>query len=686
MSKEIRNIVLLGHQGCGKTTTAEALCYLSNNITRFGHIEEGNTVSDYGLEEKNRKISVQTSLVPILYQNYKLNILDAPGYLEFESERIQGLQAADAAFISVSARSGIKVGTERNFEAAKAKHLPITFVINKIDKENSSFEKVYNELRVQFGQNVVALHIPVVRDHSIEGIIDVLHGTYSVYDFLKNKTTEKEIPNDYLEYVQEAYETLMETISESSEEYLMAYLEKGYLTKEEMVDGLKKGLNDGEMYPVLCCSAQSGKGIQLLLDYICECVPAPFDRTIHTVEAHISGAIVHPSNDVNHTMALVFKTIADPFVGKLSFVKVLTGSISGNSMIYNANKQKEERINSLYSVRGKEQKPIDCIEAGDIGVIAKLQYTNTDDTLCDKDSPIIIEQPSYESPTFERVVVVTKKADEDKVLSALSKIQEEDPSIIVYRDSEFLELRIIGMGETHLNIIKSKLLTKFDIEIDYELPSISYRETIKGKADVQGRYKKQSGGHGQFGNVKIIFEPRHDGEDDLLFINKVVGGAVPRQYIPAVEKGIVESMERGVLAGFPLIRLQATLYDGSYHSVDSSEYAFKVAASLAYRQGMEQAKPCILEPIMKVEMEIPSEYVGDVISELTRKRGRILGMDEEKNEEWITAEVPQVELLSFTTELKSLTGARGKFSTNFVRYEELTPDLAEKVIHQMEMI
>ncbi|MGM9923683.1 MAG: elongation factor G [Bacillus sp. (in: firmicutes)] len=686
MSKEIRNIVLLGHQGCGKTMAAEALLHIAHNTDRFGHIEEGNTVSDYGIEEKDKKISVQTSLLPLFYQNYKINMLDTPGYLEFESERIQGIQAADAAFISVSARSGIKVGTEKSFEAATAGNLPITFLVNKIDKENSNFEKVYSELRTRFGENVVALQIPVIRNNAVEGIIDLLHGTYSVYDFIENKSIIKEIPEDYEAYYRESCETLMEVISESSEEYLMEFLDKGFLTNEEMRKGLKKGINAGEIYPVLCTSAQTGKGIQLVLDYICESIPSPSDRTFRYIDEEGSERMGEALEEKSGTAALVFKTIMDPFVGRLSFVKVLSGCLSVNSSVYNANKKKEEKINSLYFVRGKEQKAIESIATGDIGVIARLQYTNTNDTLCDKTSPITFKQQSCESPTLERVIVVMKKEDEEKVMSALVKIQEEDPAIVVYRDDEFLELRILGMGETHLEIIKSKLLHKFDIEIDYKLPSIPYRETIKDKANVQGRYKKQSGGHGQFGDVKILFEPRTDGEDGLLFINKIVGGAIPRQYIPAVEKGLEEAMEKGVIAGFPFIRLQATLYDGSYHSVDSSEHAFKAAASLAYKQGIAQANPCILEPIMKVEMEIPSEYVGDVISELTRKRGRILGMEEVKNVEHITAEVPQAEMLNFTTELKSLTGARGRFSSTFATYEELTHELAERVMHQLEMI
>ena len=683
MSKEIRNITLLGHQGSGKTMTAEALLYLSHNTSRFGHIVEGNTISDYEMEEKNRQISVQTSLIPIQYENFKINVLDTPGYLEFEGERLQGINAADAALIEVSARSGIKVGTERCFDEARAKEMPITFIVNKIDKENSNFTKVYHDLRERFGHNVVAIQIPVKRNHGVEGIIDLLHGTYSVYDFKENKTFVKDIPQDYADVYQESIELLMETISESSEEYLLEYIEKGFLTKDEMISGLKKGINEGEIYPVLYTSSHNCKGIQLLLDYICEFIPSPLERTFRYSDAVNCDKEESLSSDKNGT-AFIFKTIADPFVGKLSFVKVLSGSLSVNSSIYNANIKKEEKINSIYSIRGKEQTVTDLIEVGDIGVIAKLQYSNTNDTLCDKATPIIVQHQNCEFPTFERVVVVTKKADEDKVLSALTKIQEEDPSIVVYRDEEFLELRIIGMGETHLDIIKSKLEAKFGITIEFELPSVPYRETIKGHADVQGRYKKQSGGHGQFGDVKIMFEPRTDGEDELLFVNQIVGGVVPKQYIPAVEKGLTEAMEKGVLAGFPLIRLKATLHDGSYHSVDSSEYAFKVAASLAYKQGIEQANPCILEPIMTVEMDIPSECIGDVVGEITRKRGRIVGMEEVKTCEHIIAEVPQAELQSFTTELKSLTGARGRFTSNFARYEELTYDLAEKLVKQLQ--
>lgn len=684
MSKEIRNIVLLGHQGCGKTMISEALMYISQNSTRLGYIEEGTTISDYGVEEKKRKISVQTSLIPLLYQNYKMNILDAPGYLEFDSEKIQAIQAGDAACIAVSARSGIKVGTERSFESAQTQGVPISFLINKIDKDNSSFEKVYNQLKAMFGQNVVAIHIPVVREGYVEGVIDVVHGKYSIYDAMNNTQIVQDIPADYEQYYREALERLVETVSESSEEYLMTYLDQGFLTQEQMVDGLKTGVLAGEIYPVLCLSAQTGKGIHLLLDYLCETMPSPFDRDIQCITEDGEKTLTL-SGDSEETVAFVFKTIADPFVGKLSYVKVMRGTLSNNSVLYNPTSCKEEKINSLLEVRGKDQKPKECIEVGDIGVIAKLQYTKTNETLCQKQAPMIIKAAKFDVPTLERVVVVTKKADEEKVLNALTKIQDEDPSIIVYRDQEFLELRIVAMGETHLDIIKSKLFNKFDIEIDYSMPSIPYRETIKGKSDVQGRYKKQSGGHGQFGDVKIIFEPRNDGKEGLLFLNKVVGGAVPKNYIPAVEKGLQEAMSTGVLAGYPLIRLQATLYDGSYHTVDSSEYAFKVAASLAYKQGIAQANPCIMEPIMTVTMEIPSEYVGDVISELTRKRGRILGMEDKKGIEFVTAEVPHAEMLDFTTELKSLTGARGRFTMKFSRYEELTHDLAEQLMHKEEM-
>ncbi|MGN1401865.1 MAG: elongation factor G [Bacillus sp. (in: firmicutes)] len=684
MGKEIRNVVLLGHQGSGKTMIAEALSYISCCSDRFGHIEEGNTISDYSEEEKNRRISIQTSLIPLLYGTYKVNLLDSPGYLEFEGERVQALQAADAAILTVSARSGIKVGTERGFEAAKTAKLPITFLINKIDKENSDYKKVYNGLRTKFGPNVIALQIPVVKNGIVDGIIDVMDGHYSKYDFARNQTITTNIPAAYEEEYQDAYKTLMEVISESSEEYLMMYLERGFLTEQEMAGGLHAGLLAGEIYPVLYTAAQTGKGIQLLLDYICESLPSPFERTFEFTDA--AGGQQTGMVSEEGTAAVVFKTIADPFVGKLSFVKVLKGSLDVNSALYNANRGVEEKINHLYTVRGKEQRAVDSIRTGDIGLIAKLQSSSTYDTLCNQSALMKVQVGHCEPPTFERVVVVPKKSDEDKVLAGLIKIQEEDPSIIVRRDNEFLELRISGMGETHLEIIKHKLADKFDITIDFALPHIPYRETINGRADVQGRFKKQSGGHGQFGDVTILFEPRRDGEDGLLFINKIVGGAIPKQYIPAVEKGLCESMGKGVLAGFPLIRLQATLHDGSYHTVDSSEYAFKVAAAIAYKEGIAHAEPCILEPILKVEMDVPTDTIGDIMSELTRKRGRILGMEEIKNMEHIVAEVPQAEMLSFTTELKSWTSGRGRFTSEFSGYEELAADLAANIMKQHERI
>ncbi|WBW97956.1 elongation factor G [Oceanirhabdus sp. W0125-5] len=680
-TSNLRNVGIIGHGGSGKTTLTEALLYYTKAIDRMGSVEEGTTLSDYDPEEKRRHNSISTSVALCEWDDIKINLVDIPGYFDFVGEMVQGLKAVDLAMITVCGKSGIEVGTEKAWKYSINHGLPRAFFINKLDRENSNFEKVLLQLKSKFGISVVPIQYPIGSEGDFRGIINVISRKARIYNPKTHEMEIADVPEELLEKADECKRMIMEAVAETDEELLDKYFDEGELSDEEIYHGLISGASKGEIVPVMCGSAAKCIGVHTLLEDIEECFPTPKDTNLYKAKNTETGEYLEVKIDHDQPFsAVVFKTIADPFVGKLSMFRVITGEATADTVVYNPNKDKEEKLGTLYFIKGKEQFNTKRVYSGDIGAVAKLQYTNTGDTLCEKGSFIQYREMDFPKPVYDKAALPKGKGDEDKIAGGLHKLMEEDPTLIVERDSENSETIIHGLGVTHIDVIASKLKNKFGVEVELRTPKIAYRETIKKSADVQGKHKKQSGGHGQYGDVKILFEPRTDGEDELLFVDKIVGGVVPKGYIPAVEKGLKDCIKKGVLAGYPMIRLKATLHDGSYHPVDSSEMAFKMAASLAYKKGIKDAQPIILEPIMHVEISAPDDYTGDIISDLNRKRGRILGMEPLDGVQKIIGEVPRSEMFEYATELRSMTGARGNFEMEFERYEEVPREEVDKII------
>lgn len=677
----LRNVGIIGHSGAGKTSLMEAMLYQTGQTDRLGKIEDGTTISDYDSEEKKRKVSISTSVANFEWKSVKINLVDMPGYFDFEGEMIEGLKAVDIAMITVCGVSGIEVGTEKAWDYANEHKLPRTIFINKLDRENSNFEKVLDSLKEKFGTSVVPIQYPIGSENNFKGIINIISNRARLFNPKTRQMEEAEVPEELMDKVEECKQMLMEAVAETDETLLDKYFSEGELSKEEIYEGLIKATSTGEIAPIICGSALTGVGINTLIEDIVECFPSPKETNLYMAKDLKTDAYTNVKiNENDPFAALVFKTIADPFVGKLSMFRVIRGVAKSDTVVYNSSKEKEEKFGTMYFLKGKQQIPTSEVKAGDIGAVAKLQYTNTGDTLCTQSNPIVFERMDFPLPVYSRAVVPKAKGDEDKISNGLTKLLEEDPTFAVSRDVENAETIISGLGSTHLDVIVSKLKNKFGADVSLQVPKTPYRETIKKFSDVQGKHKKQSGGHGQYGDVKIKFEPRGDGEEELQFVDAVVGGVVPRQYIPAVEKGLRECIQHGVLAGYPVIRLKATLHDGSFHPVDSSEMAFKIAASLSYKKGLQEAQPVLLEPVMYIEVEVPDDYMGDVIADINKKRGRILGMEPAIKGQKIIGEVPQSELYDYATDLRSLTGARGIFRTRFERYDEVPGDIVNRII------
>jgi elongation factor G len=686
-TKNLRNVGIVGHSGAGKTTLTEAVLFYTKTIDRTGRVEEGTTISDYDLEEKKRKISVSTAVAPCEWQNIKINLVDMPGYFDFVGEMVEGLRAVDLALITVCGVSGIQVGTEKAWDYVSKNKMPRAFFINKLDRENSNFEKTLTALKDKFGISVVPIQYPIGNEASFKGVVNVISRRARLFNPKTHTMEEGDVPADLEDKIYECKNMIMEAVAETDEVLLEKYFSEGELSDEEIYQGLINGSARGEIAPVMCGSALNGIGIETLVEDIIECFPSPeIVEGIKAKDVKNNKEVSVKINENGPFSAFVFKTIADPFVGKLSLFRVMTGKAKADSTVYNTNKDKQEKIGTMYFVRGKAQTPTQEIVAGDIGAVAKLQFTGTGDTLCEMAAPIAFEDITFPAPSMSMAVLAKAKGDEDKISTGLTKLLEEDPTFKVSRDVENAEMIVSGVGETHLDIIASKLKNKFGADVVLETPKIPYRETIRKVADVQGKHKKQSGGHGQYGDVWVKFEPRNDGEDDLQFVDQVVGGVVPRQYIPAVEKGLKECIQHGVLAGYPVIRLKATLHDGSFHPVDSSEMAFKVAASQAYKKGLQSADPILLEPIMHVEVKVPDDFMGDVMGDINKKRGRVLGMEPEDGGQKIIAEVPQAEMFKYATDLKSMTQARGSFTMSFERYEEVPAMEAAKIIENAKKL
>ncbi|MFU7517725.1 elongation factor G [Clostridium sp. HCS.1] len=681
--ENLRNIGLIGHGGSGKTSLIEALLYHTGNTDRLGKVEDGTTVSDFDPEEKKRGISLSASIAPIEFNNTKINLVDIPGYFDFSGELIQGMRAVDVATIVVSGVSGVKVGTEKAWDYCNKIKLPRTFFINKLDRENSSYDRTLAQLKEKFGISVVPVQYPIGVEDEFKGVINVISKKARIHDSKTKEIIEVDVPEELLDKIDECKRMIMEAVAETNEELLDKYFSEGELSDQEIYNGLIEGCASGDIAPVMCGSALKVIGMRCFLEDVVECFPSPkYSIPQKAINVKEDEEVFINLDEDKPFSALVFKTIADPFVGKISLFRVITGKLNNEITVVNSNKDKTEKLANIFFMRGKNQIPTKEVIAGDIAAVAKLQYTETGDTLCDINNKIIYDKMNFPKPNISMSVLPKSKGDEDKISASLQKLLEEDPTFTVTRDTENAETIISGIGETHLEVIASKLKNKFGAEVILRIPKVPYRETIKGVADVQGKHKKQSGGHGQYGDVKIKFEPRKDGEIELEFVDNVVGGVVPRNFIPAVEKGLRECMDKGVLAGYPVVSLRATLHDGSYHPVDSSEMAFKMATSIAFKKGLEQAKPILLEPIMKVEIYVPDEYMGDIIGDINKRRGRVLGMEQDGNLQKVNAEVPLAEMFKYTTDLRSMTQARGSFTSEFERYEEVPEAESKKIIEE----
>ncbi len=681
--KNLRNIGLIGHGASGKTSLVEALLFNTGNTDRLGKVEEGTTVTDFDLEEKKRRISLSASIAPIEVEDTKINLVDIPGYFDFSGELIQGMRAVDVATIVVCGVSGVQVGTEKAWDYCNKIKLPRTFFINKLDRENSSYEKTLEQLKEKFGISVVPIQFPIGSEEEFKGVVNVISKKARIHDPKTNKIEEIDAPEDLLEKIDECKKMIMEAVAETNEELLDKYFSEGELSDEEIYSGLIEGCASGDIAPVMCGSASKVIGMRCFLEDVVECFPSPkYSISQKAKNLKNNEEVFIDLNEDKPFSALVFKTIADPFVGKISLFRVITGKLSNEVTVVNSNKDKSEKLANIFFIRGKNQIPTKEVVAGDIAAIAKLQYTETGDTLCDINNKVIYDKMNFPKPSISMAVLPKAKGDEDKISMSLQRLLEEDPTFTITRDTENAETIISGIGETHLDVIASKLKNKFGAEVILRLPKIPYRETIKGIADVQGKHKKQSGGHGQYGDVKIKFEPRKDGKNELEFVDNVVGGVVPRNFIPAVEKGLRDCIEKGVLAGYPVVSLKATLHDGSYHPVDSSEMAFKMATSIAYKKGLEAARPVLLEPIMHVEVLIPDEYMGDIIGDINKRRGRVLGMEPEGKLQKVSAEIPLSEMFKYATDLRSMTQARGSFISELERYEEVPELEAKKIIEE----
>ncbi|EPY6473016.1 elongation factor G [Clostridium sporogenes] len=682
----LRNIGIIGHSGSGKTSLTEAILYFTNMVDRLGTIEEENTVSDYDTEEKKRKISISTTIQPCKWKNTKINLIDMPGYFDFVGEKIQGLKAADIALIVLSATGSIHVGTEKSWNYTTKEKIPKVFYINKLDKENMDFEGTLNKLKERYGVSVVPVQYPIGKEQNFKGVINVISNKAIIFNEKTHKVETKEVPNELLDKVNECKNMIVEAVAETDEKLLEKYFSEGTLSEKDIYEGLMAGTAKGEIVPVMCGSAIRAIGIETVLENIVQWFPSPVETKKIEASGINKNNIEISCNEKEPFSALVFKTIIDPFIGRLSLFKVMSGVLNEESSIYNSTKDKKEKVGKLYFLRGKQQIQTDRVISGDIGAASKLQYTSIGDTLCDLKRKIILKKIDFPKANMTMAALPKSKNDEDKMFYALDKLVEEDPTIYISRDLENAETLISGMGDIHLEVIANKVKNKFGTEIVLDLPKIPYRETIKSISKVQGKHKKQSGGHGQYGDVSIKFEPNKNGEFE--FVNNIVGGVVPKQYIPAVEEGILECMKKGVLAEYPVIGIKATIYDGSYHSVDSSEMAFKIAASIAFKKGIKEAKPTLLEPIMRLEVISSEEYMGDIIGDINRKRGKILGMEQEANNlEKIIAEVPQAEIISYATDLRSITQGMGEFSLSFERYDEiLDPIEVEKVLSNKNKI
>ncbi|MDI9567912.1 MAG: elongation factor G [Bacillota bacterium] len=683
--RQLRNVGLISHGGAGKTTLTEAMLFNSGATDRLGRVDDGSSVVDYDPDEIKRKITINAALAPCHWQKHKINLIDTPGYADFVGDVRGTLRVVDGAVVLICAVSGVEVHTEKVWQFADEYNLPRLVFINKLDRENANFAKALAQVQEQLSNRAVAVQLPIGSEENFRGVIDLVNMKAILYDPKKGKDfTVEEIPADMQAEAESYREKLIEAVAETDDELVMKYLEGEALTNEEITTGLRIGTLDGSIIPVLCGSALANVGIQPLMDAIIACLPSPEDvEAIVGTDVKTGEEITLEPSEEGPLAALVFKTMADPFVGKLTYFRVYSGVFNSDTQVYNVIKVIMERVGQLFIPRGKQQEGVERVVAGDIGAVAKLQETSTGDTLGEKDNPIQLPPIEFPRPSYSLALVAKSQGDEDKLGTGLARLVEEDPTLTVEKRTETRELILSGMGDVHLEVTIDRLKRKFGVEVETETPKVPYRETIRKSVKVEGKHKKHTGGHGQYGHVWIEMEPLPKGEG-FVFEETIFGGAVPKQYIPAVEKGIREAMEEGVLAGYPVVDFKVNLYDGSYHTVDSSELAFKIAAIQAFRKAMEQANPVLLEPIMNLEVLVPEAYMGDVIGDLNSKRGRILGMEPKGSMQLIKAQVPLAELSKYAIDLRSLTQGRGSFEMSFDHYEEVPARTAEAIIAQAQ--
>lgn len=676
---DIRNIAVVGHGQKGKTSLCEALLYSSGALERLGSVQSGTTVSDYDPEEIKRHCSVNTSLIPIEWAGTKINLLDTPGFFDFESEKVSGLAACDCAVIVISAKSGVDVGAEKAWDYCKKHNIPVFIFINKLDSERADFQKSVQSLKETFGPTIAPFLLPVKDGDSISEFVNVVGMVSIKYD--GTKITEGPVPSSMEGEIAPVREMIMEAVAETDDALMEKYFDGEEFTEEEIERALRHGTKRKTIVPVLCGSALKNQGMRLLLDAIVKYFPGPH-RIEDTVALDKDGELLEiTADDSKPLAALCFKTISDPFAGRLSFVRVYQGTLKKDMTVFNPNRGKEEKIGKICIMTGKKQTDISAVKAGDIAVIPKLSATFTGDSLCLKDNILKFEEIEFPKPCMSLAIVPETKGDEEKISSGLAKLMEEDVSLSMENNAETHQQIIKGLGEQHIEVAVSKLKNKFGVGVSLAPPKIAYRETIRKPVKAEGKHKKQSGGHGQYGHVWIEFEPCDS--DELVFCDNVFGGAVPKNYFPAVEKGLREAMQKGVLAGYPVVGLKATLYDGSYHPVDSSEMAFKTAASIAFKNGLPNASPVLLEPVGRLVATVPSSNMGDIMGDINKRRGRVIGNEpvDDKNVR-ITADVPSAEMSSFATDLKSMTQGRGSFEFEFASYEQVPEPIAKKIIEK----
>ena len=676
----IRNVAVMGHGKAGKTSLLEAMLYNSGCIDRIGTVADGNTVCDFDPDEIRRKASISTAIAPIEWKDMKYNMLDTPGFFDFVGEVKEGLRAADSALITLSGRSGVSVGTEQVFKYARQKDVPIMFFVNKIDDERANYQQTLEQMKEVFGKAVTPFVYPIREGNEFKGFVDIIDMTARRYE--GQDRVDIPVPEGMDEVIAPLRDMIMEAVAETDDVLMNKYFNGEEFTFDEIKKAIRRGVKEGSIYPVYCGSGLKNIGVRSLMDGIGKYLPNPNEIAEIAHDAKTGEPIEVVQEETDTTAAIVFKTISDPYVGKMSVFRVYSGDVHSDSVLYNPNKGISEKIGKVFMLRGKKQIDVERVPAGDIGVVAKLDRTKTGDTLCADNKNIILSGIDFPAPVLSMAILPIAKGEEEKIISGLSKLNEEDQTFTVTTNPETKQTLINGQGEQHLDVLTQKLKAKYGVDMKLETPIVPYRETIRSKVKVEGKHKKQSGGHGQYGHVWIEFEPGLS--EDLTFEEQVFGGSVPKNYFPAVEKGLRDAAEHGVLAGYPVVNLKATLLDGSYHPVDSSEMAFKMAATIAYKAGLQQANPVLLEPIGNLKVYIPEAIMGDIIGDINKRRGQIMGMGESDREglSLVEAEIPMSEMFKYATDLRSMSQGRGSFTFEFVRYDPAPVQVANKVIEE----